>query len=134
MPPITIAVRYAAFAVIATSINLATQWLSFHVYSGAYELMVGILAGTATGLVCKYALDKLWIFDDRSLGVVENAHKFAYYTATGIVTTAIFWGTEMVFDLAGNQSMRYAGAVLGLAIGYALKFGLDQRFVFRKTK
>ena len=28
--------------------------------------------------------------------------------------------------------LRYAGAVLGLAIGYAAKYRLDRRFVFRE--
>lgn len=133
MSRISLAARYAAFAVVATLTNLATQWLSFHIYRGIHELLVGILTGTAMGLICKYVLDKFWIFDDRSVGVVENAHKFAYYTLTGVVTTAIFWGTETAFALTGDQAMRYVGAALGLTVGYTLKFHLDRRFVFRAT-
>lgn len=123
--------KYSAFAVVATLVNLATQWLSFHVYRGAGEFAVGVAAGTATGLVSKYVLDKFWIFDDRSLGVVENVHKFSYYTLTGVVTTAIFWATETAFALSGQVAMRYLGAALGLAVGYTLKYHLDRRFVFR---
>lgn len=93
--------------------------------------MAGMAAGTATGLVSKYLLDKFWIFDDRSVGLSENVHKFGFYSLTGVLTTAVFWGTETAFALVGNEAMRYLGAVLGLAIGYALKFHLDRRFVFR---
>ena len=133
MPHLGLAARYAAFAAVSTAINLATQWLSFHLYRGPGELMLGIAAGTATGLVSKYVLDKFWIFDDRSAGVIENVQKFSYYTLTGVITTAIFWSTEAAFALAGNQAMRYLGAVVGLSIGYFLKFHLDRRFVFRAT-
>ena len=49
----------------------------------------------------------------------------------GVVTTAIFWGMELTFNAidSGNRS-RFLGAVLGLAIGYFVKYHLDRRFVF----
>jgi putative flippase GtrA len=124
--------RYTACAVVATLINLATQWISFRLYRGIGELMVGIIAGTATGLISKYALDKFLIFDDRSLGLSENVRKFSRYSLTGVLTTAIFGGTETVFALIGDrETMRYLGGVVGLGIGYMTKFQLDRRFVFR---
>ena len=129
---INLALRYTAGAVAATLINLATQWISFRLYRGMGELMIGIVAGTAVGLVSKYLMDKFWIFDDRSLGLAENLNTFSYYCLTGVVTTGIFWGTETMFALIGeHESMRYLGAVIGLSIGYITKFHLDYRFVFR---
>ena len=126
------AVRYACFAVVATLINLATQWTWFHLYSGIAQLYLGIMAGTATGLLSKYLLDKFWIFNDRSFELTTNLQKFFWYTLTGGLTTAIFWGFETTFALASNnQNMRYVGAIIGLTIGYFLKFHLDNRFVFR---
>jgi putative flippase GtrA len=90
------------------------------------------MAGTATGLVSKYVLDKFWIFDDRSVQITDNLLKFFLYTLTGALTTSIFWGLETTFALLGDrQSMRYLGAAIGLAIGYFVKFHLDKRFVFR---
>jgi putative flippase GtrA len=127
-----ISLRYAAFAVAATSINLATQWISFWLYRGIGELMIGMVAGTAAGLISKYLLDKFWIFDDRSLSLAENLHKFGYYSITGAFTTVIFWTIEAAFALRGDYaSIRYLGAVIGLSIGYVAKFYLDYRFVFR---
>jgi putative flippase GtrA len=133
MSSVVLAIRYAGFAAVSAAINLATQWLSFHFYRGPGELMFGIAAGTGTGLVSKYVLDKFWIFDDRSAGLIHNMQKFSYYTLTGVITTAMFWGTETGFALGGNQAMRYVGAVVGLSIGYFLKYQLDRRFVFRAT-
>jgi putative flippase GtrA len=127
-----IALRYTCFAVVATFVNLATQWITFHVYRGVGELVIGIMAGTASGLISKYLLDKFWIFDDRSLQITDNLHKFFLYTVTGALTTSLFWGFETTFALLDDrQSMRYLGALIGLAIGYFVKFHLDKRLVFR---
>ena len=123
--------RYVAGAILATLVNLATQALSFSLYQGSGELLFGILAGTATGLFSKFIFDKFLIFDDPSLGLAENAQKFALYCVTGVFTTAIFWGTEATMAwLSDGKAMRYLGAVIGLCIGYILKFHLDRRFVF----
>jgi putative flippase GtrA len=132
MTRINLALRYTACAVVSTLLNLSTQWISFRLYRGIGELMVGIIAGTAMGLISKYILDKFWIFDDRSLGLVENLNKFSRYSLTGAFTTVIFWCTEAAFAFAGDhEAMRYLGAVIGLSIGYVVKFHLDYRFVFR---
>jgi putative flippase GtrA len=49
----------------------------------------------------------------------------------GLATTAIFWSVEFGFDrIFGTAHMRYVGAVIGLAIGYIVKYYLDKRFVF----
>jgi len=54
------------------------------------------------------------------------------YTYVGIFTTCIFWGTELLFDLLlKTDSARYIGAIVGLSIGYAIKYFLDKRFVFK---
>jgi putative flippase GtrA len=94
--------------------------------------MVGIAAGTMTGLISKYFFDKFLIFGDQSREVVENLHKFFLYCITGAFTTAIFWGTEATFTvLSDHDAMRYLGAIIGLSVGYVIKFHLDRRFVFR---
>ena len=53
----------------------------------------------------------------------------------GILTTLIFWGTETIFWLIWqNENMRELGAVLGLSLGYSIKYNLDKRFVFNQKK
>lgn len=123
--------RYAAFAVIATIANLATQRfvLQFGETGSHFAWAVG--SGTIVGLVIKYVLDKRWIFYDLDIGVRNHGRKFALYTTMGLVTTAIFWGTETAFWLIGQTDMmRELGAILGLSVGYVVKYKLDQRFVF----
>lgn len=126
----TLLLRYSLFAVLATVANLGAQRVVFGVI-GDDALIPAILVGTAVGLVLKYILDKRWIFYDLGQGVYDHGRKFTAYTAMGIVTTAIFWGMETGFWLIWRTDlMREIGAVLGLAIGYVVKFNLDRRFVF----
>ena len=131
----TLVFRYTFFAVLATLANLAAQRavLWFGDSGTLFALAVG--TGTGVGLVLKYFLDKRWIFEDLSSGVKEHGKKFSLYTAMGIFTTAIFWGTETGFWIVWQTDMmRELGAVIGLSIGYVVKYCLDRRFVFTGTR
>ena len=135
----TLVLRYAAFAVLATLANLGAQRLVLAAEGGgatasATGFALAVLAGTAVGLVVKYVLDKRWIFADHSRGLAAHSRRFSLYTLTGVGTTLIFWVTETGFWLAWQTDLaREAGAVLGLAIGYAVKYRLDRRFVFAEA-
>lgn len=90
-----------------------------------------VVAGTATGLVVKYVLDKRWIFFDTTRGLAMHGRKFALYTLMGVGTTLVFWSTETAFWLAWKTDlMRELGAAIGLTAGYIAKYHLDRRFVF----
>ena len=127
-----IAVKYVAFAVVATLLNLLFQFISFLVYDGFASLYVAMAAGTAAGLLSKYILDKKFIFYHKPTSKKNDATKFFFYSLTGVFTTFIFWGTEIAFDsMFDAEAAKYIGAVVGLAIGYTFKFFLDKTFVFR---
>ena len=120
--------RYAGFAMIAVLVNLAVQR---GVLGLGLGFVLALLAGTAAGLVVKYVLDKRWIFDDRSRGAGAHGKKFSLYTLMGMATTAIFWGAETgAWLIWGTETAREVGAVIGLSIGYVVKYRLDRRFVF----
>ena len=88
--------------------------------------------GTLAGLLSKYILDKKFIFYHKPKGKVDDAKKFIRYTIMGIFTTVIFWGTEIGFDkYFEDENAKYAGAVLGLSVGYIIKYFLDKKFVFK---
>lgn len=126
-----IAVKYAIFAIIAMAVNIVSQDLSLSAYGGDYAVLLSVMVGTLTGLVAKYYLDKRYIFRYVTKSAVHDGKTFFLYTLMGVVTTAIFWGFEFSFDhWFGTKSMRYAGGLLGLAIGYYIKYQLDKRFVF----
>lgn len=125
------AIKYAAFAIIATLFNLASQFFIFSVYNGSYALYLAMLIGTIAGLISKYILDKKYIFYHIPHGKKDEAKKFFLYSFMGIFTTAIFWITEIVFDrLLQHESAKYFGAAIGLGMGYLLKYSLDKKYVF----
>ncbi|GGF44782.1 GtrA-like protein [Mameliella alba] len=127
--------RYAGFAVLATLANLATQRLVLLAGDGGTAFAIAVGAGTLVGLVVKYLLDKRWIFYDDATGLRAHGRKFTLYTVMGIVTTAVFWGTETAFWIFWKTDvMRELGAVLGLTIGYVIKYNLDRRFVFTDAR
>lgn len=127
--------RYSLFAIISTLVNLLAQYGSFALYSGFLDLYVAMALGTLAGLVVKYILDKKFIFYHEVESKKEDAQKFFLYSLMGVFTTFIFWGFEIAFDaLFSGESAKYIGAVIGLTIGYIVKYYLDKRFVFKGNK
>lgn len=127
--------RYAAFAVVATLANLAMQRIVLSYGETTVYFVAAVGAGTLVGLVIKYILDKRWIFYDFDTGVKSHGQKFTLYTAMGVITTIIFWGTETAFWMIWQTDiMRELGAILGLSVGYVVKYHLDRRFVFTSNQ
>lgn len=127
-----LATTYMILALIATAANIGAQDLVVRSYSGAFDILISVAIGTAVGLVIKYILDKRYIFCFQTRDGLHDAHTFLLYTLMGLATTFVFWGFEFVFQrIFETKEMRYLGGAIGLAIGYALKYQLDKRFVFR---
>lgn len=126
-----IAVLYVFIAIVATVANLGAQAIVVWIYAGVLAVELSILVGTAVGLPLKYVLDKHFIFEFRSDNLAHDGRLFLLYSFIGIFTTALFWGIEYAFHwMFGTDQMRYVGGALGLALGYAIKYQLDKRFVF----
>ena len=127
-----IALRYILFAIISTIVNLGFQYLSFVVYDGFMALYIAMFNGTLAGLVLKYILDKKYIFFHTPKSKKDDGKKFLLYSLMGLFTTFIFWGFEIGFDYAfEDENAKYFGAILGLSIGYVVKYFLDKKFVFK---
>jgi putative flippase GtrA len=126
---------YSAFAAVAMAANLLAQRLVLAFDQSASGLGAAVFVGTAVGLVVKYWLDKRWIFFDHSSSLKSHGEKFALYTAMGIITTLIFWGAEAAsWWIWKTDLMREIGAILGLTVGYLLKYRLDRRYVFSNSQ
>jgi len=127
-----LALKYTIFAGLATIANIGSQDLSLRVYSGTYAILLSVFIGTGIGLVVKYLLDKRYIFAYETRDLAHDTRTFMVYTLMGLVTTVVFWGFEFGFQwLFHDKGMRYLGGVIGLAIGYWLKYELDKRYTFR---
>lgn len=126
---------YSLFAIIAIAANVLSQEFALLFYQGAHELVVAIPVGTAVGLVVKFVLDRKYIFKADSVPLSKDGRQFIAYAATGVLTTVLFWGSEIVFELLfASREARYIGAILGLSCGYILKYQLDRRYVFSRVR
>ncbi len=129
-----IGIKYATFAAFSIGINLLFQYLSFLVYDDSMSLYIAMLNGTIAGLICKYILDKKYIFFWKTTTIGDDVRKFTIYSAIGGLLTLAFWVFEVAFDvLFDSEYAKYIGAVIGLTIGYTSKFYLDRKFVFRSA-
>lgn len=127
-----IALRYIYFAIASTFVNLLFQYISFYFYTGFLNLYVAMFFGTLAGLILKYILDKKYIFYHKPKNKKDDGKKFLLYSLMGVFTTFIFWGFEIGFDyIFENANAKYIGAVVGLSIGYIVKYFLDKKFVFK---
>lgn len=102
---------------------------------GGVIIIVSVAVGTGVGLIVKYVLDKKYIFHFRVNNVLHDGKTFVLYTVMGGLTTCIFWGFEFGFHMIfESESMRYIGGIVGLIIGYFIKYQLDKRYVFEKHR
>lgn len=128
---VKIGVLYTFFAALSTVINIGSQMLSIWLYKGPYLIEISILVGTAAGLPLRYVLEKRYIFAFTSNTLAHDGKLFIFYSAMGVITTLIFWGTEYAFHLIYDTDlMRYAGGMVGLAVGFYVKYQLDKKYVF----
>ena len=126
-----IAVLYTLFAVVSTAINICSQMLSVWVYKGHFSVEISILVGTAMGLPLRYFLEKRYIFNFTSKNLAHDGKLYVSYSAMGVLTTLIFWSTEYAFYLIYDTDfMRYLGGIIGLSIGFYVKYQLDKKYVF----
>lgn len=124
--------RYIIFAIASTAINILFQYFTFYLYDGFLSLYLAMSIGTIAGLVLKYLLDKKYIFYHTPKSKKDDGKKFMLYSFMGVFTTLIFFGFEIGFDfLFKNENAKYIGAVIGLSIGYIVKYFLDKKFVFK---
>ncbi|CAI8371086.1 MAG: Uncharacterised protein [Gammaproteobacteria bacterium] len=123
---------YIYFSLIAMTLNIFSQYLVFSLHDNEYTIYVAILVGTTLGLISKYSLDRVYIFKYNINNIYGYSKNFALYTFTGIFTTLIFWIFEYSFYiLFENNVAKYIGAIIGLTIGYTVKYVLDKKFVFK---
>jgi putative flippase GtrA len=125
--------KYVLFCIFATFVNLLTQRFFLNSVLTENNYFIALSLGTITGLVTKYFLDKKYIFSDYDNSLKNSYKKFSLYSLNGILTTTIFWASETLFFFGYKTDFaRELGAIIGLSIGYFLKYKLDKKYVFQK--
>lgn len=128
---VKIAVLYVFFAALSAVINIGSQVIFLWLFRGPLAVELSILVGTFVGLPLRYFLEKRYIFLFSSRSLSHDGKLFFFYSAMGVITTSIFWGIEYAFHLIyATDLMRYVGGIIGLSIGFYVKYQLDKRYVF----
>ena len=99
------------------------------IVSFKFWFIIALGTGTIVGFIFKFLIDKLLIFKTRTK-MIETTQELFKYLGFAIITTFIFWGTEIAFLKILGQNYYLLGGLIGLAIGYTLKFILDRQYVF----
>lgn len=125
--------RYAISAVVSVAANLAGQQLTV-IGVLAAPLIASIIVGTIVGFIVKYVIDKTWTFREPYTTHTAEAHRITLSGFFSVLTTLVFWAFELgFFAIWQTDFAKYTGAILGLSLGYIIKFWLDQRLIFREA-
>lgn len=131
MTSIRLLTLYIFFCILATFCNLFVQRIFLNSQYFSSNIFIAIVLGTITGLIIKYLLDKKWIFNNYEKSIQKNVKYFLKYSFFGIATTLIFWSFELGFlYFWESEFAREFGAIIGLSIGYYIKYTLDKKYVF----
>ena len=131
MTTIRLITLYIFFCILATFCNLFVQRVFLYSQNSSSNIINAILIGTIAGLIVKYVLDKIWIFNNYEKSIHKNVKYFLKYSFFGIATTLIFWSFELSFLYIWKSELaREIGAIIGLSIGYYIKYKLDKKYVF----
>lgn len=130
-PTVKLAVLYTLFASASMLVNICSQIIFMILYQSDNVVELSILVGTIFGFPLRYILEKRYIFSFKSKNINHDGELFILYSLMSVITTIIFWGTEYAFHkIFESNILRYFGAMLGLSIGFYIKYKLDKKFVF----
>ncbi len=103
-------------------------------YRGFLDVEISILLGTLVSVPFRYIVEKIYIFNFKSINLKHDSRIFILYLYSSIFTTLIFWSVEYCFYIFFSVDlMRYIGGILGLSIGFFIKYQLDNKYVFIKN-
>lgn len=97
-----------------------------------FAFLLQVLAGIAIGFFTKFVLDKFIVFESNNTNIKETAWQFFIYSSLAVITTIIFLLFEFSFKIFFHfYHSEIVGGLIGLVIGYTVKFFLDKKFVFK---
>lgn len=139
---------YMSFAAISIILNLASQYIvrillifflptfaNTKFLSFEYWFLIALGFGTVIGFLFKFVVDKFVVFEEklsanRKAEIQKTSKQISIYFSFAIFTTMIFWGFEFTFKILLSGNWYLFGGLIGLIIGYTVKFLLDRKFVF----
>lgn len=128
-----IVIKYIFFSIISSFINIASQFIFLLFYTSYLNIELSILFGTIMGMPPRYVLEKKYIFYFRANNLKHDGRIFVIYIFFSGITTLLFWAIEYLFHIVFmDDILRYIGGLIGLMIGFYIKYRLDKKYVFVK--
>ena len=124
-------IKYILFAIFATIANLLTQRIILSFFQTTFFLLA-IFLGTLVGLIIKFFLDKTFIFFDKSKISKKLGKSLVFILQMGFFQQLFLGNRVYILDNLENRKHEEIGAVIGLSIGYIIKYKLDKKYVFNK--
>lgn len=134
---------YILFAVCSAVLNFLVQktceiifrlfnnnFLSFRLYKNIdIATLLKLTAATAAAFIFKYLADRFLVFKKAKYTTAKKEIAgIGLYTVFSVFTTLLFWAVQLSFKV--YFQLEYLGLIVGLAVGYTIKFFLDKNFVF----
>lgn len=127
-------VLYFIFAIISIILNISIQEL-FFIFIGreSQVLAIAMVIATIVSFVFKYFMDKFYVFNSKSETKKEEVKKVFLYGFFSVFTTLIYMVVEFAFHISFSfQHKEELGAMLGLTIGYIVKYIIDKKITFKR--
>ena len=141
---------YMIFAALSIILNLGSQYLAKEIilyltpnfgnqeiFHFEYWFLLALGFGTVVGFLFKFIVDKFVVFEEKITKntkeeLQKTSKQITMYFGFAIFTTMIFWGFEFSFKFLFSGNWYLVGGLIGLLVGYTVKFILDSRFVFNR--
>ena len=141
---------YMLFAVVAIIVNIGFQiiareviilifsefafnFIALNSIKFEYWFLGALAFGTLIGFIFKFIVDKFIVFEEKRPiddSIEKTGKQLFLYLGFAVFTTIIFWGLEILFKVLLPGDWYLVGGIIGLAIGYTVKFLLDRKYVF----
>ncbi|NQU34173.1 MAG: GtrA family protein [Bacteroidetes bacterium] len=106
-----------------------------HIFWLDIAFLLQLITGTIVGFIFKFIMDKYIVFKDKDMDIKQATKQLFVYTIFAIGTTLIFWfieiGFKLIFTFHGRDLV---GGLIGLCVGYTVKYQLDKKYVFNSRK
>lgn len=125
-----IVAKYSFISFISILFNVIAQFIFTKLFYYNYNFLIEMFLGSISGVTVKIILDRTYIFyymNEKSIG---NILRFVVYSFFEIISILLFIILEVIFNFfIPIPFSRYLGVIIGLSIGYSIKYHFDKRYI-----
>jgi len=130
--------KYMAYSFLTLILNIGIQSITLNITGRSTEAVIlAIVVATVVSFVVKFFIDKNIIFKTKKGHQNERRKQVLLYAVFSIGTTLIYILVEMIFHFSFDSADLYEkkeeiGAIIGLLMGYSIKYIVDMKITFKE--